>query len=102
VHVNGDRVHRLPNVLNICFAYADNESLVTRLSNNVAVSLGSACMSAVQEPSYVLKALGLDDELAGSSLRFSLGRFTTEEEIDYTIEQVTNAVHKLKETSYKL
>ena len=96
--LNGDKESRLPHVANISFKYAEGEGLMMGLNKNIALSTGSACMSASMEPSYVLKALGLGDELAHSSLRFSLGRFTTEEEIDYTIEQVTSAVSKLRET----
>jgi cysteine desulfurase len=89
VYVNGDRVHRLPNVTNVSFKQVDGNNLLVAITRNIAVSSGSACMSATLEPSYVLKALGLSDDLAHSSIRFSLGRFTTEEQIDYTIEQVT-------------
>ena len=99
--VNGSKEHRLPNVTNISisFKYAGSESLLMGINKNIAVSSGSACMSATLEPSYVLKALGLKDELARSSLRFSLGRYTTEEQIDYTIEQVINTVNKLRAMS---
>ena len=96
VYVNGDKKHRLPHVANLSFRYAESESLMMGFNKEIAVSSGSACMSASLEPSYVLRALGLNDGLARSSLRFSLGRYTTEEEIDYTIEQVTNAVKKLR------
>jgi cysteine desulfurase len=98
-YVNGDKKHRLPHVTNISFKYAESESLMMGFNKEIAVSSGSACMSASLEPSYVLRALGLSDELARSSLRFSLGRNTTEEEIDYTIGQVTNAVNKLRTMS---
>jgi cysteine desulfurase len=93
-YLNGDRENRLPSVTNLSFKYATSEGLMVGFNNNIAVSSGSACMSASLEPSYVLKALGLPDDLARSSLRFSLGRYTTEEEIDYTIEQVRMAVNK--------
>jgi len=97
--VNGSRQHRLPHVTNISFKYVDSEGLLLGINKNIAVSSGSACTSASLEPSYVLKALGVENNLAYSSLRFGLGRFTTEEEIDYTIEQVRNAVLKLREMS---
>jgi len=96
-YLNGDRDHRLPHVTNISFKYAEGEGLMMGLNKNIALSTGSACTSASIEPSYVLKALGLDDELAHSTIRFGLGRYTTEEEIDYTIEQVGAAVGKLRE-----
>ena len=98
-YVNGDKEHRLPHVSNISFKYVEGEGLMMGFNKNIAVSSGSACTSASLEPSYVLKALGLGDDLAHSSLRFGLGRFTTEEQIDYTIEQVTNTVNKLREMS---
>lgn len=96
-YLNGDRDHRLPHVTNISFKYAEGEGLMMGLNKNIALSTGSACTSASIEPSYVLKALGLDDDLAHSTIRFGLGRYTTEEEIDYTIEQVGAAVSKLRE-----
>ncbi len=99
-NLNGDnKEHRLPHVTNISFRYVEAEGVIMGFNKNIALSSGSACTSASLEPSYVLKALGLGDELAHSSLRFGLGRFTTEEEIDYTIEQVTNTVLKLREIS---
>jgi cysteine desulfurase len=102
VYVNGDRIHRLPNVTNISFKKVDGQNLLMAITPNIAVSSGSACMSATPEPSYVLKALGLSDVLAHSSIRFSLGRFTTENEIDYSIDEITNAVNKLRETNQLL
>lgn len=98
-YLNGDKEQRLPHVTNISFKYVEGEGLMMGFNKNIAVSSGSACTSASLEPSYVLKALGLGDDLAHSSLRFGLGRFTKEEEIDYTIEQVTNTVNKLREMS---
>lgn len=98
-YVNGNREHRLPHVTNISFKYVEGEGLMMGFNKNIALSSGSACTSASLEPSYVLKALGLGDDLAHSSLRFGLGRFTTEEQIDYTIEQVTNTVNRLREMS---
>lgn len=98
-YLNGDKEHRLPHVTNISFKYVEGEGLMMGFNKNIALSSGSACTSASLEPSYVLKALGLGDDLAHSSLRFGLGRFTTEEQIDYTIEQVTNTVNKLREMS---
>ncbi len=98
-YLNGDINHKLPHVTNISFKYVEGEGLMMGFNKNIAVSSGSACTSASLEPSYVLKALGLGDDLAHSSLRFGLGRFTTEEQIDYTIEQVTNTVNKLREMS---
>jgi cysteine desulfurase len=97
--VNGDRQSRLPHTTNLSFAYAESEALLVALGKQIAVSSGSACTSGSLEPSYVLKALGLNDELAHSSLRFGLGRYTTEEEIDYTIKEVTNTVKNLREIS---
>jgi cysteine desulfurase len=98
-YLNGNKEHRLPHVCNISFKYVEGEGLMMGFNKNIAVSSGSACTSASLEPSYVLKALGLGDDLAHSSLRFGLSRFTTEEQIDYTIEQITNTVNKLREMS---
>ncbi len=98
-YVNGSKEHRLPHVTNISFKYVEGEGLMMGFNKNIALSSGSACTSASLEPSYVLKALGLGDDLAHSSLRFGLGRFTDEEQIDYTIEQVSNTVLKLREMS---
>jgi len=98
-YVNGDTEHRLPHVSNISFKYVEGEGLLMGFNKNIALSSGSACTSASLEPSYVLKALGLGDDLAHSSLRFGLGRYTTEEQIDYTIEQVSTTVLKLREMS---
>lgn len=97
-YLNGNKEHRLPQVSNISFKYVEGEGLLMGVKD-IALSSGSACTSASLEPSYVLKALGLDDELAHSSLRFGLGRFTTEEEVDFAIDQVTTAVDKLREMS---
>jgi len=98
-YVNGNREHRLPHVANISFKHVEGEGLLMGFNKTIALSSGSACTSASLEPSYVLKALGLGDDLAHSSLRFGLGRFTTEEQIDYTIEQITNTVNKLRDMS---
>jgi len=98
-YVNGSREHRLPHVANISFKYVEGEGLMMGFNKNIALSSGSACTSASLEPSYVLKALGLGDDLAHSSLRFGLGRFTTEEQIDYTIDAIKSTVLKLREMS---
>ena len=93
--LNGDPHQRAPNILNISFADVEGESLIMALKD-LALSSGSACTSASLEPSYVLRALGVSEELAHSSLRFSLGRFTTEEEIDYAIALVQKSVTRLR------
>ena len=98
VHVNGSLEQRVSGNLNVSFAFVEGESLIMALKD-LAVSSGSACTSASLEPSYVLRALGLSDELAHSSLRFSFGRFTTTEEVDYAAEKVMDAVNKLRELS---
>ena len=98
-YVNGNREHRLPHTTNISFKYVEGEGLMMGFNKNIALSSGSACTSASLEPSYVLKALGLGDDLAHSSLRFGLGRFTTDEQIDFTIDAVKNTVLKLREMS---
>lgn len=98
VYLNGSPVHRVPNILNLSFNYVEGESLMMSLKD-MAVSSGSACTSASLEPSYVLRALGRNDELAHSSIRFSFGRFSTEEEVDYAASQIESAVNKLRELS---
>jgi cysteine desulfurase len=98
IYINGSVEHRLPHNLNISFAYVEGESLLMGI-NDVAVSSGSACTSASLEPSYVLKALGAGDDLAHSSIRFGLGRWSTEEEVDYVAEKLTKVVTKLREMS---
>jgi cysteine desulfurase len=98
-YVNGSSEHRLPHVANISFKHVEGEGLLMGFNKNIALSSGSACTSASLEPSYVLKALGLGDDLAHSSLRFGLSRFTTEEEIDYTIKAISETVLKLREMS---
>ena len=98
-YVNGSLEHRLPHVTNISFKHVEGEGLLMGFNKNIALSSGSACTSASLEPSYVLKALGLGDDLAHSSLRFGLSRFTTEEEIDYTIKAISETVLKLREMS---
>ncbi len=97
-YINGHPVERLPGNLNMCFAYVEGESLLMGLKE-IAVSTGSACTSASLEPSYVLKALGVSDELAYSAIRFGLGRFNTTEEIDFTIHRVAQEVRRLREIS---
>lgn len=97
-YVNGNREHRLPHTANISFKYVEGEGLMMAMKD-LAVSSGSACTSASLEPSYVLKSLGLSDDLAHSSIRFGLGRFTTEEEVDFAVEQTKKAVTHLRELS---
>lgn len=97
-YINGSVDHRLPHNLNISFAYVEGESLLMGI-NDIAVSSGSACTSATLEPSYVLKALGAGDDLAHSSIRFGIGRFNTDEEIDYTANKVIEVVRKLRDLS---
>lgn len=98
IYVNGSMAHRLPGNLNVSFAYVEGESLLMGISD-IAVSSGSACTSATLEPSYVLKALGTGDELAHSSIRFGLGRFNTEEEVDFVVEKLSSVVRRLREMS---
>ncbi|WP_153109418.1 IscS subfamily cysteine desulfurase [Propionivibrio limicola] len=98
VYINGDLEHRIPHNLNISFAYVEGESMMMAIKD-LAVSSGSACTSASLEPSYVLRALGRDDELAHSSIRFTIGRFNTEEEIDYAIRLLHEKIGKLRELS---
>ncbi|HEU4850744.1 MAG TPA: IscS subfamily cysteine desulfurase [Telluria sp.] len=98
VYINGDMEHRVPHNLNVSFNYVEGESLIMAIKD-IAVSSGSACTSASLEPSYVLRALGRSDELAHSSIRFTIGRFTTEEDIDFTIELLKSKVGKLRELS---
>ena len=98
VYVNGDLNHRIPHNLNISFNYVEGESLIMAVKD-IAVSSGSACTSASLEPSYVLRALGRSDELAHSSIRFSIGRFTTEADVDFTIQLLKDKIQKLRELS---
>ncbi|WP_294614627.1 IscS subfamily cysteine desulfurase [uncultured Gilliamella sp.] len=98
VYLNGSLEHSAPNILNVSFAYIEGESLMMALKD-LAVSSGSACTSASLEPSYVLRALGLNDELAHSSIRFSFGRFSTEEEVDYVIKLIKDSIGKLRDLS---
>ena len=98
VYLNGDMEQRVPHNLNVSFNFVEGESLIMAIKD-VAVSSGSACTSASLEPSYVLRALGRSDELAHSSIRFTVGRFTTEEEIDYTIDLLKRKIAKLRELS---
>lgn len=99
VYVNGSRESRMPHVTNISFKHVEGEGLMMTFNQNIALSSGSACTSASLEPSYVLVALGLGDDLAHSSLRFSLGRFTTEEDIEYVIEKVCAGVNHMRDLS---
>lgn len=99
VYVNGNRESRMPHVTNISFKHVEGEGLMMTFNQNIALSSGSACTSASLEPSYVLVALGLGDDLAHSSLRFSLGRFTSEEDIDYVIDRISSGVHHMRDLS---
>jgi cysteine desulfurase len=98
VYLNGHPTERLPGNLNLSFAYVEGEALMMGIKD-VAVSSGSACTSASLEPSYVLKALGVGDELAHSSIRFGVGRFNTEDEVDYVVQDVVRAVNHLRDMS---
>ena len=98
VYVNGDLAQRIPHNLNVSFAYVEGESLMMAIKD-LAVSSGSACTSASLEPSYVLRALGRDAELAHSSIRFTIGRFNTEEEIDFAVKLLREKIGKLREIS---
>jgi cysteine desulfurase len=99
VYLNGAKSHRMPHVTNLSFKHVEGEGLMMTFNQNIALSSGSACTSASLEPSYVLVALGLGDDLAHSSLRFSLGRFTTEEDIDYALEAVSEGVNHMRNLS---
>ena len=99
VYVNGSLTHRLSGNLNLSFGFVEGASLLTELAREIAVSSGSACTSANPEPSYVLKALEIPEELQHTSIRFGLGRFITEEEVEYTIKRVAEIVKKLRTTS---
>ncbi len=98
VHINGDREQRWPGNVNLSFAYVEGESMIMAIKD-LAVSSGSACTSASLEPSYVLRSLGVSEELAHTSIRFGVGRFTTEEEVDYAITTIKNSINKLREMS---
>ena len=98
IYVNGDLENGYPGIFNLSFNYVEGESLIMALKN-IAVSSGSACTSASLEPSYVLRALGRPDELAHSSIRFSFGRFTKEEDVDFTVDLVKTSVQQLREIS---
>jgi len=98
VHLNGSLEHRLPGNLNLSFAFVEGEGLMMAIKD-VAVSSGSACTSSSLEPSYVLRAMGLGDELAHSSIRFGLGRFNTEEEVDFVADLMIRKVNKLRDLS---
>ena len=97
--VNGSTQHRMPNITNISFQYVDSEGLLMTFNQNIAVSTGSACTSASLDPSHVLTSMGIADDLAKSSIRFSLGRFTTEAEIDRVIQEVIQGVQQLRDLS---
>lgn len=99
VYVNGNPGHRMPHVTNLSFKHVEGEGLMMTFNQNIAVSSGSACTSASLEPSYVLVALGLGDDLAHSSIRFSLGRFTTEEDVDYAVQAITAGVNHMRDLS---
>lgn len=99
VYINGNAEHRMPHVTNLSFKHVEGEGLMMTFNQNIAVSSGSACTSASLEPSYVLVALGLGDDLAHSSIRFSLGRFTTEEDIDFTVQAITAGVNHMRDLS---
>ncbi len=99
VVINGNEEHRMPHVTNMSFKHVEGEGLMMTFNQNIALSSGSACTSASLEPSYVLKALGLGDDLAHSSLRFSLGRFTTDEDVEQTIDEIANGVNHMRELS---
>ena len=96
--INGSMEHRLPHNINISFAFVEGESLLMGI-NDIAVSSGSACTSATLEPSYVLKALGVGEDLAHTSIRFGIGRFNTAEEVDYVADRVVETVQRLRELS---
>jgi cysteine desulfurase len=98
IFINGSMTHRLPHNINISFAYVEGESMLMGI-NDVAVSSGSACTSATLEPSYVLKALGVGEDLAHTSIRFGLGRFNTKEEVDYVVKRVVEVVSRLRDLS---
>ena len=98
IYINGDLNNKVPNILNVSFNFVEGESLIMGLKD-IAVSSGSACTSASLEPSYVLRALGRKDELAHSSIRFSFGRFTSDEDVDNTLKILGNVVHRLRELS---
>jgi cysteine desulfurase len=99
VYVNGNKEHRMPHVTNLSFKHVEGEGLMMTFNQEIALSSGSACTSASLEPSYVLVALGLGDDLAHSSLRFSLGRFTRDEDVDYAIQAIRNGVNHMRELS---
>jgi len=98
-YINGDVNNRMPHVTNISFKHVEGEGLMMTFNQNIALSSGSACTSASLEPSYVLVALGLGDDLAHSSLRFSLGRFTTDEDVDYAIKAISEGVNHMRDLS---